>query len=266
MVALLKVAVLNSCTAATAAQVQDWVKACEIQMNRDYFRAAVKAGVVSVKYYGKGAVAPLDAWWIAVIDDADMADALGYHDLTVAGLPIGKVFVKTAISYGERPSVTLSHELLEMLGDPYVNVVVADGLNIRRYWAKEVCDAVEAFSYPITLPATLTKPARTVEVSDFVLDNYWNTVPTKRPYSFKDNLTGPVPALAKGGYMAFEENGVWDQVVKFQSPPPTANQVPTPTHAIEFLRKRLDSNLDLRRAKRRIARNSLIRSTAKKVG
>src|SRR5712691_483695 len=266
MATIIKIAVLNSTTVVPASDVQDWVAAVKIQMNRDYFRSAVKSGVVSMTYYAKGAVPPLDAWWIAVIDDADMAWALGYHDITPAGLPLGKVFVKTALTYGEKPSVTLSHELLEMLGDAEVNVLVADAINPNKFWAREVCDSVEAFEYTITLPATLTKPARDIAVSDYVLQSYWNTVGTTGPWSFKNNLTGPVPTLAKGGYMAFTENGTWSQVTKFASTAPKPSEVPTKAQAMEAIRMRLDGPLDTRRIKRILPKVQWLRSTAKKVG
>src|SRR2546425_857524 len=121
MASIIKIAVLNSTTLVPASDVQDWVHAVNIQMSRDFFPSDGRPGLVTVTYYPKGAVAPVDSWWIAVVDNADVANALGYHDLTSAGLPLGKVFVGTALTYGEKPSVTLSHELLEMLGDPFVN-------------------------------------------------------------------------------------------------------------------------------------------------
>src|SRR5512143_905110 len=38
-----------------------------------------------------------NAWAMVFLDDADQAGALAYHDLTPAGLPISKVFVRTTI-------------------------------------------------------------------------------------------------------------------------------------------------------------------------
>src|SRR5438093_3956084 len=36
-----------------------------------------------------------DEWQFVYFDDADVADALGYHDLTKDGQPVSKIFVKT---------------------------------------------------------------------------------------------------------------------------------------------------------------------------
>ena len=55
------------------------------------------------------------------MDDSDQAGALGYHDLTSAGLPMGKVFARTDLQNNLSWTVTVSHELLEILGDPMIN-------------------------------------------------------------------------------------------------------------------------------------------------
>ena len=58
------------------------------------------------------------------LDDSDQASALGYHDMTSEGLPLGKVFGTTNLKFGTNWTVTASHELLEMLGDPSINLTV----------------------------------------------------------------------------------------------------------------------------------------------
>lgn len=275
------VAVLNETTSEKASDVQDWVRACQIQLDRDKLIGAVRAGTVVFQYIPKGGTIPKDAWWCAVLDNADMAEALGYHDITSAGLPLGKVFCKVARTYGEHPSVTLSHELLEMIGDPFVNELVTDGNTPNRFWAKEDCDAVQAVTYDITLPATTTRPSRKVEVSDFVLQRYWNPVATHRPYSFRDALTGPVPTLANGGYMAFFEDGQWDSIAKNSkgkllhdggSLLATAQEIASgrlhkPVESNPYARKKLrqDCPIDLRRTTRIIPQRERVLSTTTKV-
>jgi hypothetical protein len=32
------------------------------------------------------------SWWLVMLDDSDQAGALGYHDLTSDGLPLGNIF------------------------------------------------------------------------------------------------------------------------------------------------------------------------------
>src|SRR6266566_3784885 len=61
-------------------------------------------------------------WWQVVItDNPDQAGALGYHEMTTIGTPLGKVFAKLDMENGSSWTATLSHELLEMLADPWIN-------------------------------------------------------------------------------------------------------------------------------------------------
>src|SRR5437899_11741248 len=55
-----------------------------------------------------------DAWAMVFLDDADAPGALAYHDLTPAGLPLSKVFVRTTLQNGDLVSVSASNELVEM--------------------------------------------------------------------------------------------------------------------------------------------------------
>ncbi len=64
-----------------------------------------------------------EAWAMIFLDDADEPGALAYHDLTPEGLPLSKVFVKTTLENKELVSVSASHELVEMLVDPAINMV-----------------------------------------------------------------------------------------------------------------------------------------------
>jgi hypothetical protein len=57
-------------------------------------------------------------------DESDVADAIGYHDRNNRGIPFGFVFTQVAASLGEPWSVTLSHEALELIADPEVNLLV----------------------------------------------------------------------------------------------------------------------------------------------
>ena len=95
-------------------------------------------------------------------------DAVGYHDLNGAGIPFGFVFLDVAKEIGEPWSVTLSHETLELLGDPEINLLVAGPHPDRKekrqvfHWY-EMCDAVQDDKYEID----------GVMVSNFVLPLYF---------------------------------------------------------------------------------------------
>jgi hypothetical protein len=104
-----------------------------------------------------------DEWQVVFLDDADAANALGYHDLTKNGQPISKVFVKTTIAAGQKVSVTASHELLEMMIDPGAQLWAqhTDG----RFYAYEMCDAVEGEEYEVG----------GISVSDFVHPSFFES-------------------------------------------------------------------------------------------
>jgi len=56
-------------------------------------------------------------------DHIDVDDALGYHDRNDRGIPFGFVFLDLASDLEEPWTVTLSHEALELIGDPETNFV-----------------------------------------------------------------------------------------------------------------------------------------------
>jgi hypothetical protein len=58
---------------------------------------------------------------IYLVDDGNMADALGYHDLlTEWETPVGFAFAKTALDAGVPWTVPLSHECWEQLVNPWL--------------------------------------------------------------------------------------------------------------------------------------------------
>lgn len=107
-------------------------------------------GIGCKLYYAPpGITPPKNAWSVFLLDTSDSPGALGYHDANAAGIPQGKVFVKTAKNSGAKWTVTLSHEILEMLVDPWgmTNFFQDFTSGMRRLVAMEVCDPVEADKY-----------------------------------------------------------------------------------------------------------------------
>jgi hypothetical protein len=150
---------------------------------------------------GKGKAIPSKHWAMVFLDDADTAGALGYHDLTPAGLPLSKIFVKTTLSNGEKVSVTASHELAEMLVDPGIQLG-AFGPS-KTWYAYETADAVERQSFAV----------RGIPLSNFVYPAWFESF--RKPHSSRfDHLgscTAPFQILA-GGYMPVFRNGQWTQI------------------------------------------------------
>jgi len=96
----------------------------------------------------------------------DVRQGLGFHAVNFLGIPYGFVFPSVSRALGEPWPVTLSHEALEILADPEVNLLVMGprpgGNGMVFHWY-EVCDAVQTEAYNID----------GVPVSNFVLPLYF---------------------------------------------------------------------------------------------
>jgi hypothetical protein len=143
-----------------------------------------------------------EGWWqISVTDNPDQASALGYHELSSRGTPLGKVFAGLDLQSGGSWTVTLSHELLEMLADPWINWC-AQGSDGKIY-ALEVCDAVEADGLGCEIDGIL--------VSDFITPSWFEPTQADR-VDFKQRITKPLE-LASGGYISvLGAAGQWTQI------------------------------------------------------
>jgi len=139
---------------------------------------------------------------IYIWDQVRVDDALGYHEANNQGIPYGFVFTEIARQLEEPWSVTLSHEALELIGDPTANVLATgphpeDPAKLVFHWY-EMCDAVQTEQYAID----------GVEVSNFVLPLYFT--PDNEPGGRNDFLNrrgsgGPLRSfdVKPGGYVGF---------------------------------------------------------------
>ena len=142
-----------------------------------------------------------DTWAMVFLDDADTSGALAYHDLTPDGLPLSKVFVRTTIQNGDLVSVSASHELVEMLVDPAINLM-STGPDPKVMYAYESADPVEALTFDVN----------GIAMSDFVYPSYFEGF--RKPGSVKFDHLGKVQKpfqILKGGYQIIFKNGKWSQ-------------------------------------------------------
>ncbi len=141
-----------------------------------------------------------------VIRDHAAAGALGYH--IEDGKPVGYIFARDDVQatgkFKEYTS-TLSHELLEMIADPNVNLYAAGPFRVKGvrrvgFYALEVCDPVQENYYMID----------DVRVQDFVLPEWFEQYHTKG--KMKMDHMGVLDApftLAPGGYTEVFSKGRW---------------------------------------------------------
>src|SRR5271157_199730 len=184
----IQIAVINESTVLADADVVPVVAALQKQVTNDFGPVwGVGAELVIVP---KGTQPPSASWWLVMLDDSDQANALGYHDLTTEGLPIGKVFAASDLKAGTSWTVTASHELLEMLGDPEINltVFVQPDASSGTLYAYEVCDACEDDQFGYDIDSTT--------VSDFVFPSWFQpSLGAGTQFDYQQRITAPLQLL-----------------------------------------------------------------------
>jgi hypothetical protein len=142
------------------------------------------------------------AWAMVFLDNADQAGALAYHDLTPDGMPEAKVFVKTTLDNKDLVSVSASHELVEMLVDPAINLMTT-GPDPKTMYAYESADPVEELSFKVN----------GIPMTDFVYPAYFEAFHKAGSARFDQlkKIKRPFQILA-GGYQSLFKNGKWSQV------------------------------------------------------
>lgn len=238
--ALINISVMNASTVLQDSDVQPVVDALQKQVDNDFGPAwGVEA---SLNFVPQGGSPAAGSWQLVILDDSDQAGALGYHDLTSEGLPLGKVFAASDLKFGTNWTVTASHELLEMLGDPNINltVFIQSDLATGRLYAYEVCDACENDQFGYMIGSVL--------VSDFVYPAWFEDFRPANSTQFDQgqHITQPLQLLVGGYIGTFDvtSGSGWQQL--------TARK--------EDLRIEMRGNVGSRRERRRTPREQWLKS------
>lgn len=206
----MNIAVVNASRYVSAEQLAAMVAALRVQL-RDHFAPAWGLLTPHVVAASSPRRAPAGYAVIQLLDSSDVPDALGYHD-EQGNRPYGQILCGVIIEAGGTvlgraadpgaPSIsaTLSHEVLELLGDPACNAWATDAHGTD--WAWEMCDAVQGDGYAVRADG---HPAAVV--SDFVTPAYFDpqTGPGER-YDHLGVLGGPF-TIAGGGYSITRKGG-----------------------------------------------------------
>lgn len=174
---------------------------------------------------------PAGYWPIIVKADLNEPGAAGYHADRL-GQPVSYV------QAGDGWSVTASHELVEMLVDPWGRRLVTcpdpRGAELgHAHVLVEACDPCEALTYPVL----------GVNVSDFVLPSYYGShrwsfgrTPTSGPIAFGHSHLGHLTApltVNKGGYLSWlAADGHWWQMTWFAGATPKVVDINAELHAL----------------------------------
>lgn len=158
------IAVKNKSTLVKDDEVAAMVLALQRQVT-EHFEPVWGVGARLVFVKGK---MPHNSYQIQIFDEpSDAGDKgyLGYH-FQDNGYPVASIFAKDDMADDGTISDTLSHEILEMLVDPAVNLYAyrpAKGGRAERGYFYEVCDAVQCQHYRID----------GVKVCDFVYPEWY---------------------------------------------------------------------------------------------
>lgn len=192
-----QVSVKNLSTKVSDAEVSTCVQAIAKQLANDYARLWQRVPPV-LAFYPNGQTPPTSSndAVVYVLDSlAGVDELLGEHTESATGVPTGYVMVDMIRSYGGTVSTgrmsiscTLSHEILELIADPNVNLWAADpngGYDV----CYELCDPVEADWYTID----------GVAVSNFVTPDYFDPLSTSTVFDALGKLNAPL-SIGKNGY------------------------------------------------------------------
>jgi hypothetical protein len=103
------IAITNASTCLTDVQVLAAIPALQRQVTVDF--TGYWGVDCQLEFLTKGRAARGGVWQISVTDNPDQAGALGYHELTSRGTPLGKVFAGLDLKSGASWTITLSHSL-----------------------------------------------------------------------------------------------------------------------------------------------------------
>jgi hypothetical protein len=188
----------HSSAGVPQATMQQIAAALQQQVDGDF--APVWGVRADIAVLAAGSPVPAGAWPIKIMDD--IGGAGGVH-LDDQGQPYAE-----AVN-GAELSIAISHELLEMLADPWGNRFTpaadidprSDGHQV--FYLVEVGDPCEVSSYRIN----------GVAVSDFIFPSFYDPQATG-PVDFLGVLSGPLPqTVPRGCYISWldPQDGKWHQ-------------------------------------------------------
>jgi hypothetical protein len=168
------ISLINHSKVITDEQVQEVIRAINRQLKEDFepywsFSATLRLEGPIGKRPGLSSFSDMrgDAV-LYLVDGVNSLGATGWHLANYGDIPYGIVFLGLCAKIKEAWSITLSHEALELVGDPMCNLLVQgnDPLDRRRrvFHLFEMCDAVQAENYSID----------GVALSNFVLPSYFS--------------------------------------------------------------------------------------------
>lgn len=194
----------------TDAQVKDAMTAFQAAIDKDF--APIWHVHAKLVFIG-AAEAPQGSWRIKLEDAVPCLFCAGFHEYTGGN-------VRAEVSAGKGWQVTFTHELWEMLADPYAG---ASGQDSRLLpvgdvkYIVETADPVEGdqFAY-----SRKTRAGRYVKISDFVTPEWfdartadgWVPIRPGGAWDFANHCTRPLQILPAGYQLIIKPDGSIDSL------------------------------------------------------
>jgi hypothetical protein len=201
---LAQVALVSEIREISASELTSVAAALQKQVTRDFSPIWGVPGTVDA--FTRLEDVPIGYWPIIVSKNIHDPGAAGVH-LDKHGQPF------SLVQYSQSWSLTVSHECLEMLVDPFGNRVIAGQSpkedQGRVEFLVEACDPCEGSGYAYTSNGVL--------VSDFITPHFFDPVTSASVrYSFTGAIQSPRDVLS-GGYLSWHDpiTDHWWQVIFF---------------------------------------------------
>jgi hypothetical protein len=195
----------------------------------------------AVSYAPSLAAVPQGSWPVFLVKSLPPGEG-GYH-MDKRNQPYAKVIASSA---DETWTIDASHEIVEMLADPYGNrtqssqAIAISGNDVvdtsgTFSYLVEACDPCEANNYAYEIAG--------IAVSDFITPHFYDaSVTSGVTYSFKANIQRP-RQLLPGGYISYTlPDGSMQQILWVDPGPPTYNNL-GPTGAVRSLREAVHAEM-----------------------
>ena len=190
------ISVINESTILKQADLPALVAAVQVQVSQHFAPVWQVDAALQLPANNQ----PADGTWQLVFRDVtDFQNVSGYHNVDENGVPYGRVFMKTAQDNQQSWTVAASHEVLEMLVNPYsiLAAYVPQDDNTGSFYQLEICDPVAPDNFGYTI--------QNVAVSDFVFPTWFSPYlaqpDSNRPakqVDYTKSLNGPVPNIVPG--------------------------------------------------------------------
>lgn len=186
------IAVINQSSKIGSLDLKKVVEAVQIQISQDFNPIWAKNAtlVITEKFTNQD-------YYVLIKDNISVKGLEGYHSLDENNVPFAEM------KYSKDWSFTFSHEVLEMIHNPYIKEI--EQTDLYQNIMEEVADATATEGYKIN----------GVKVSNFVTPDFYNIKHIDGlKYDFMGLLKRPLE-LYEGGYMSwFDANNQYYQAIK----------------------------------------------------